>query len=182
MFKNNISIILVLILVVVFVGAYTFKTVYDKKHAINETTKEIFSDSNDNSVYYTDINGNNVSLEQYLGKVMVVNSWASWSPFSTNELTSLSELSSDYNKDDVVFLAINRKESREQAQRFVNTLPDTKSLLIIIDLRDHFYSTIGGYTMPETVIYDKKGNIVEHIHGTHNKDDVKKKVDELLQN
>ena len=159
------------------------KTIYDKKHAVSESTRSIFADSEDDSVYYTDIHGNQISLEQYLGKILVVTSWASWSPFSTTELTALSELSIGYNQEDVVFLAINRKETREQAERFINTLPAlNSSLILVLDTRDHFYQSIGGYAMPETVIYDVRGNIVEYAHGTMNKDQIKQKIDSLLKN
>jgi len=48
----------------------------------------------------------------------VVATWASWSPFSTADLNTLSELSSEFSDEEVVFMAINRKESKEQAARF----------------------------------------------------------------
>lgn len=174
--------LIILILVLLFVIGFAIKVIYDKKYAISETTKSIFSDGQEDSVFYTDIKGNKISLEQYLGKVLIVTSWASWTPFSTTELASVSELSTLYSQDKVVFLAINRKETREQAERFVNTIPTlNSSLILVLDTRDHFYTSIGGYAMPETVLYDKKGNIIEHIHGTLNKDKLKEKIDSLLK-
>ena len=180
--KENYKILLFLLIILLIIAGLTIKIVFDRHTFVNESTREIFSDKDDNSTYYTDLAGNKVSLEQYLGKIMVVNSWASWSPFSVNELTSLQKLAEGYNTDQVVFLAINRKESKDQAQRFINTLPELKSIEIVIDVDDHFYTSVGGYAMPETVIYDKAGNIIEHIHGTFKEEMVKEKIDELLNN
>lgn len=175
--------IFVLGTILLLVGVYTGKLIYDKKHEVNEATKNIFADSTDSNVFYTDIQGNQISLEQYLGKILVVTSWASWSPFSQTELTTLSELSKNYSQEEVVFLAINRKETREQAERYVKTVPDLNpTLILVLDTRDHFYTSIGGYAMPETVIYDKKGNIVDYTHGTMNQEQIKNKIDSLLNN
>lgn len=178
--KENYRILLLLFLVLLGVGSITLKVILDKHTFINESTREIFSDQEDNTTYYTDLNGNSVSLEKYLGKILVVNSWASWSPFSTTELILLQEVAQNYNQDEVIFLAINRKESREQAQRFVSTLPELSSLLMVIDIEDHFYTSIGGYAMPETVIYNKNGDLTEHIHGIIKKEEITSKLDELL--
>jgi len=80
------TVILILIVVTLLVAAVaTYKVVQKNKNTINEETKEIFS-SESKDFTYTDINGNEVSLEQYLGKILVVTSWASWSPFSKNDL------------------------------------------------------------------------------------------------
>lgn len=179
--RENLKIFIFLLLILLLVGFYTVKIIYDRHTFVNENTREIFSDKDDKTTYYTDLNGNSVSLEQYLGKILVVNSWASWSPFSSTELTSLQALAKNYDKNDIVFLAINRKESREQAQRFVNTLPELTNLQVVIDINDHFYSSVGGYAMPETIIYNNKGDLIEHIHGTLKKEDVEAKLNELLE-
>ncbi len=180
--KGNYKILLLLFLVLLVMGGITLKIIFENHTFVNESTRELFSDKVDNINNYTDLNGNSVSLEQYLGKILVVNSWASWSPFSTGELILLQEIAQNYNQKEVIFLAINRKETREQAQRFANTLPELNSLLVVIDTEDRFYTSIGGYAMPETVIYNQKGDLVEHIHGTIKKEGIKSKLDELLSN
>ena len=180
--RENIKVILILIGVLVCVGMVTGYVVYKNQTSINESTKDLFSDSVNNEPSYTDLNGNPVSLEEYLGKVLVVNSWASWSPFSRDELKNLNDLSANYDKDKVVFLAINRKESREQAQRFVNTLPELKSLIIVIDTKDNFYTKVSGFAMPETTIYDQRGEITEQIHGLSKNENIKEIIDRLLIN
>jgi thiol-disulfide isomerase/thioredoxin len=154
-----------LVVIVLAIGFVTFY-VADRSHlGIKTETKEIFTDTSEEEVTYQDILGNKVSLETYLGRVMVVSSWASWSPFSNTDLQVLNELAKNYDKEEVVFIAMNRKETKEQAVRYLNTQPPLSNLLIVIDTEDKFYERVGGYAMPETIIFDRKGNIVLHERG-----------------
>ena len=41
-----------------------------------------------------------------------------------------------------------------------------KNVEIILDGNDHFFKTIGGYAMPETILFDRIGNIVFHKRGS----------------
>lgn len=114
---------------------------------------------------FTDIDGEPVSLNDYLGKVLVVNSWASWSPQSAQELATLAELTDLFVENDVVVLAINRAEPKETAQAFLRSLAVTDSVVLLLDAEDTFYQNIGGYAMPETLFYDTEGNIIFHKRG-----------------
>lgn len=182
MIKNNKFIVASLVFILICIGAYTLFVVYKKNIAINESTKSIFADSKDEAVAsYTDLNGNVISLEQYLGKILVVTSWASWSPFSKDDLITLSEIASSQDSNKVAFIAINRKETKEQAQRYTNTLPELNSIIVALDPTDHFYVSIGGYTMPETIIYNQKGDVVNHIHGIISRDELESSIDKILK-
>ena len=159
--------------VVLTLGALaTYLFINRDRNQINEETVALFSNP-EGEAPYTDLLGNPVSLEQYLGRTLVVATWASWSPFSTADLNTLSELSGEFSDEEVVFMAINRKESKEQATRFLQTLPDITGVVMVLDPRDAFYLTVGGYAMPEVVVYNKKGEVVEHFRGVANKTDIK---------
>lgn len=164
--------LLILIAFVVFV--FTYMVMKDSFFGVNEETKAIFSD--EDGVVYKDLDGNDISLESYLGRTIVVTSWASWSPFSTADLASLNEFAGQA-ADDIVFLAINRKESKEQALRFLSTQPEFSNLILVIDPDDRFYSRVGGYAMPETVVFDRKGEIILHDRGMLNIENVRAAVD-----
>lgn len=113
---------------------------------------------------YTDLVGNPVALTQFKGKVLVVNSWATWMPFSQTELPALNQLKEKYG-DDVVFLAINRMEDKALVNAYLGTLPEMKNITFLIDPADTFYKAVGGYAMPETVVYAKDGTIALHQRG-----------------
>lgn len=179
--KNNTKFILVLVVIVCLLGTLTFFVTRQAKNRIDEATLATFSNI-PGSAAYTDLNGNEISIEQYFGKILVVNSWASWSPFSATDLPLLAKLAGEFNSDEVVFLAINRKETRDQAVRFVNTLPNLGSLVLVLDPRDHFYASVGGYAMPEMVIYNQVGEIIQHFRGDANENKIREVLNQLLNN
>jgi len=51
---------------------------------------------------------------------------------------------------------------------------------MVLDPRDAFYLTVGGYAMPEVVIYNRKGEVVEHFRGVANKADIKTVVESII--
>jgi thiol-disulfide isomerase/thioredoxin len=157
----------------------TALVLYQKQHAVLEETVAVFSNQ-PGQAPYTDLAGNPVSLEEYLGRVLVVASWASWSPFSEADLSMLKELSKKYSNEEVVFMAINRKETKEQAGRYLSTLDPLDGLIVVLDPRDNFYLAVEGYAMPEVVIYNERGEIVVHERGTASRDIIEKTVDELI--
>ncbi len=157
----GLGIIVGIILVVIIGTIYVQLT---SQSNINKETRTIFTSTND-APTYVDIHGNQVQLDEYLGRIMVVNSFASWSPFSAADLANLNEVASRYNEEDVVFIAINRKETKEQVQRYVATLPAYDRIRYVIDQEDRFYVSVGGYAMPETLIFDTKGTVAEQIRG-----------------
>jgi thiol-disulfide isomerase/thioredoxin len=180
MTKNTYIILGVMLAIVVLAGIFTYVVIQRDNNSINEETKEIFASETTEGFAYTDIKGNDTSLEQYLGRILVVTSWASWSPFSKDGLTSLDSLASKYSVDEIIFLAVNRKETKEMAERYMNTLPSLDNLLIILDPTDHFYTAVAGYAMPETVIFDTRGDIILHIKGVVKVADIEAELEILL--
>jgi thiol-disulfide isomerase/thioredoxin len=130
-------------------------------------------------VEFYDLTGNKVTLADFAGKYVLVNVWASWSPFSKDELTALDSLASEY-KDRVVVLAINRAEAEPQVRAYLKTLPELSTLTILRDPTDFYYDFIGGYSMPETIFYDKKGSVVRQRRGAMNIEEMRSITEELL--
>ncbi len=174
------KILLGIVLLVVIGGlVFTGRFVFLRMHAVEESTKDIFV-GDPGVVTYTDVNGTELSLEDYLGRVLIVTSWASWSPFTAGDFTSLNLIANDYADKGVMFMAINRKETKEQAQRYLSTIPSFPNLKIIIDTQDHFYNSVSGYAMPETIVFDTRGNVVLHLRGAVNATEVRAAIDTAL--
>jgi thiol-disulfide isomerase/thioredoxin len=170
---------LTLVLLLAAAATYYFLS-YSPNHSINKETLSVFSNP-EGELPYTDLEGNPVSLDKYLGRILVVVSWASWSPFSKDDLLMLSELSKNYDAEKVVFMAINRKETKEQAARYINTIPEITGLVVALDPRDNFYAAVGGYAMPEAVIYSKYGEIIDHQRGVANKEQIVGVIDGVIE-
>lgn len=131
---------------------------------------------------FRDLSGEPITLDQFEGRVLVVNSWASWCPFCRDELPRLAEIARSYADEDVTVLAINREESKEQAERFLNSIDaDLSGITFVLDTEDVFYESIAGFTMPETVFYDRAGEIVVHKRGDLGQSELRQHVDAVLQ-
>lgn len=114
---------------------------------------------------YTNLQGETIDLSSHFGKTIIVYSWASWCPQCQTDLPLLSEFAKTVSDEDTVVLAINRSENNVAAQRFLQTLPELPSVEIILDDQDHLFRSMGGFAMPETIVFDENGEIIFHERG-----------------
>jgi len=126
-----------------------------------------------------DIDGNEVSLDDFKGRPLVLNSWAVWCPFCRKELPGFALAQKEFG-DKVVFIAIDRAESLEKTTEFTDEIGVTDDLIFLLDPSDSFYRSIGGFSMPETLFVDKSGVIIEHVRGPLDLDQVREKIKKIL--
>ena len=178
--KKRLLFLLGIITVVVCVSVLTFyiRSVAQNR-AQNEAVKTLFTD--DTNAKYLDAQNNEISLAQYEGHILVVNVWASWSPYTATEFPILDEVASLYKDKGVRVLAMNRKETQSQIERYLASIPAYPNIERITDVNDFFYAGIEGYAMPETVIYDGNGKIIEHIRGVVTKERLEAVLDGILK-
>jgi thiol-disulfide isomerase/thioredoxin len=119
------------------------------------------------------------TIESFKGKPVVANVWASWCPYCVNELPGFGKIQKEFS-DQIVILAINRGESAEQARAYLERLGMESDLLYYLDPEDSFYTSIGGFSMPETIFVDREGNVITHKRGPVSADEIRQKVQELL--
>lgn len=175
-------VIVVLLLIIVGAAAATLFVIKKNSEEFQNEAKNDLLGSSEMSAVYTNLLGDEVNLEDFVGNILVINSWASWSPQSQAELLILQKLAVEYSEKPVVFIAINRKESKEQAGRFMSTLPEVANVTVLIDTTDHFYSAVGGYAMPETIVYRPDGTTSTHIRGMFSEDQLRTTISESLVN
>jgi len=108
--------------------------------------------------------GSVVSLEDFRGKPLVINSWAVWCPFCRNELASFATLQEEFGEK-ITVVAIDRQEPIDKAKGFTDELGITNDMLFLLDSSDSFYKSIGGFSMPETIFVNSAGEIVVHKRG-----------------
>lgn len=114
---------------------------------------------------YTDLSGAPVSLGAFDGKILVVNAWASWCPFCIDELSDFNTLAKTYADQGVVVIAINRAESPDTVRAYIEHIGSPEHIVFLLDPSDHFYKTIGGFSMPETQVYNREGALITHRRG-----------------
>jgi cytochrome c biogenesis protein CcmG, thiol:disulfide interchange protein DsbE len=177
--KANIIALLVIILVLVTAGSVTYYFYSTPNDAIDSEAKKTLS--TESGLSFTDLDGNTITFDQFEGKVRVVNSWASWTPFSVQELKDLHTVAAEFKDQNVAVIAINRKESKELAVQFLSTIQSFENITFALDPDDAYYASIGGFSMPETVIYDAEGNLVTHKRGSMTQEEMRTLIREALQ-
>lgn len=127
----------------------------------------------------TDYDGNIKSLGDFSGKILVVNSWAVWCPFCVKELPDFAALQKAF-PDEITVIAIDRAESLEKVRGFTDGLGISEDMIFLMDRKDDFYKTIGGFSMPETVFINRNGVIVFHKRGPMTFEEMREQVEKLL--
>ena len=124
-----------------------------------------------------DTRGVEHSLEQYRGKVVVVNFWATWCPPCVEELPSLENAWQRYRQQGLVVLAVSGEETDVVAS-FLERLPTdiTFPVLIDSDMKTGNRWQIRG--LPTTVVVDRSGHL--HWRAEGQLDFSASKVDEML--
>lgn len=178
--KSNIFTALLLLLILIVTGTLTY--LYLKVPRDTQGSDASTGLRGETTGVFLNLAGEEISFDAHAGRVRAVTSWASWNPFSVQDLQTFNTVALQYKDTGVVFLAINRKESKEQAERFLSTLPPLQNIEFAIDTQDTFYTSIGGYAMPETVIYDDRGAIKEHKRGTMTESEFKNALEKVIGN
>jgi len=128
----------------------------------------------------TDYNGNSVSLEDFRGKPLVINSWAVWCPFCREELPAFAALQKEFDGE-IVVIAIDRQEPLEKAKGYTDGLGITGDMLFLLDSSDSFYKSIGGFSMPETIFVNSSGEIVIHKRGPMELDEMREHANKITK-
>jgi len=127
-----------------------------------------------------DASGKSISLETLEGDVRVLTFWASWSPYSRDELTSLGKLKEEYG-DKVSVAALNRDTNPADGRAYLESLGLGEVLVFVYDQQDEYFKEVNGYAMPETLFLDADAKIVAHQHGPMTYEEMRAQIDSMLQ-
>lgn len=107
----------------------------------------------------TDLEGNSVTLSDYAGKKNIyLNFWASWCSPCRLEMPDLEEIYQAYQDQDLVVLAVNVGESREEVQDFINR--NGYNFKVLLDTKNKAASLYKASSIPTSVFINKEGLIV----------------------
>ncbi len=104
--------------------------------------------------------GKTISLDQYKGKVVLLNFWASWCYECKVEHKDILRLHEQF-KDhpDFVMLGVNYQDELPNAQQYLKTYGS--SFQHVRDIKGTLAIDYGVYGVPETFVIDKQG-IIQH--------------------
>ena len=127
--------------------------------AINETPKPI------SSVILGDFSGNEINIENYLGKLIIINFWATWCTPCKKEMPSLDSLYQDNNLKNLQVFAVNMEQpNRLKTKNFFANL-NIKKLEIFFDRNLNFVKEFKLRGVPTTILINKKGEEFARIIG-----------------
>ena len=107
------------------------------------------------------LDGSKVSLQDYRGKVVLVNFWATWCPPCRAEIPDIEAAFEARQDDGFIVLGVNVEETRETVAPFVDEFE--MSYPVLLDESGRLLQTYRAIGLPMSVIVDQDGM----IHARH---------------
>ncbi|OGF61436.1 MAG: hypothetical protein A2Y62_12075 [Candidatus Fischerbacteria bacterium RBG_13_37_8] len=127
------------------------------------------------------LGGKEFSKENFKGKVVLINFWASWCKPCIEEFPLLIRLRNKFSADKMEMLLVNIGENNEEIRKF---LQDNKfDIPVYRDPRAQMSKQFGTFKYPETYIVDKNGVLRKKVIGQLNwvEDDILPFMEGLLK-
>ena len=111
----------------------------------------------DYNLLMRDINGERVSLEQFKGKVIFLNIWATWCPPCIAEMPGINELYKDVKDDKVAFVMLSMDQDFQKAIAYRSKKDYGFDIYHPVAPLPAMYNT---GAIPTTFVIDPEGNLV----------------------
>jgi len=138
-----------------------------KNLVINKELKKI------NNLMFLDAQSNKVSLDDYRGKLILINFWASWCAPCKEEMPSLDLLQNNKKLENLKIFPINVGQDKiEKAEKFFKDLK-IKNLEIYFDTSINLTKKFSLRGIPTSILINKEGEEIGRIIGSTNFNDNK---------
>ena len=135
--------------------------------AINEIPKPV------SSLIFEDFSGNEINLNHYVGKLVIINFWATWCAPCKKEMPSLDKLYQVNNFKNLQVFAVNMEQPNTSKTKKFFTNLNIKKLEIFFDRNLNSVKEFKLRGVPTTVLINKKGEEFARIIGEVNFQDKK---------
>ena len=112
------------------------------------------------------LEGGDISLKDFRGRVVVLNFWATWCPPCVEEMPSLISFAEQMDPAGVTVLGVSVDYDADALRKFVQQ--NNVRFPIARDMEQRVSSQYGTFKYPETYIIDKEVNISEKLLGAVN--------------
>lgn len=129
----------------------------------------------------TDKDGNKVKLSDFKGKPVVINFWATWCYYCTEEMPDFNTAYKEY--PEVQFLMINATDGvRETVKVAKEYVADNNfEFDVFFDTEFDAVDTYGVTGFPMTIFIDKDGNLITYVNGMTNLATLKKGIELITE-
>jgi thiol-disulfide isomerase/thioredoxin len=104
-----------------------------------------------------DLAGNTHSLDEFTGKVILVNFWASWCIPCIEEIPTIKNLANIISDEAFVVIGINNAETSRSVQATVKRLD--MDFLVLLDRKSEVFTDWGADVLPTAYVLDRSGQI-----------------------
>ncbi len=110
--------------------------------------------------------GDEVSLSDLRGKIVVIQFFASWCGQCMAELPEYNAFAGETDKETVAFVAISEDDPSDV--EFVRMMAEQRlsNLTVLLDTDSKVADLFGSYSLPDTYIIDREGRLVRQYEGT----------------
>ena len=167
--KEKIKLIVVLLFIIIIAGFFIFKS-----KTKMETGVKGNSDVKVPNLVLYDQYGKEHNLEEYKGKVVVINFWATWCGYCVEEMPAFEKVYKEFgsNEKDVIFLGVAGPKSKENLNNV-----DVEKEEVIKFLNEHKIT----YPNLTTYVINKNGNLEGFVSGAISEEQLRKTIEETLK-
>jgi peroxiredoxin len=110
-----------------------------------------------------DLNGRQLRLSDYRGKMVLLNFWATWCKPCTTEMPAMQAAYDKLREQGLVVLAVNELEDTAKVRQHIETYGHT--FPVLMDGNNRVANMYGVFGLPVTVFIDPNGVVQEYIKG-----------------
>jgi len=117
-----------------------------------------------------DLDGNEVTLSEFRGKVVLIDFWATWCAPCREELPSIAKLSAAYRDKDVVVIGVN-DEDRATVKHYLEK--QSLALTVLMDSSQKVHGQYGCHALPTVVIINREGTVTAQYVGGRSEEELR---------
>jgi peroxiredoxin len=125
-----------------------------------------------------DMNGAEVKLADYKGKVVLLNFWATWCPPCLAEIPEFIKVYDEKKNDGFAILGVSTDDTADQLQAFASEHKISYPLLMITPDVEDAYGPLFG--LPTSVLIARDGSVCKRHFGPMSKEQLEKEIKPLL--
>jgi len=113
----------------------------------------------------TDMDGEQHTLDDYRGKVIMLNLWATWCPPCRREIPSMESIFQDLGDKGFVVLAVNQFETPDHVFAYMGQLSVYPTFPILFDQDSKVAELYGVKGLPTTLLINRQGQVAYRAIG-----------------
>ena len=126
-----------------------------------------------------DLDGNEVSLSDFEGQVVLLNNWATWCPPCRQEMPEFNAYYKKYRDQGFLVVAVEAGQPEDQVREFVEE--QGLEFIVLLDPEHQSLITFQNSTLPNTFVIDRRGHLRLAWLGAINEPTLEKYLTPILE-